>query len=479
MGRGRGRRRRHRRNGINIYPYFTLPYYYDRDYPIYEPLYLDTVIFPRINHVTARRESVKTFYPEITDANGVIGMMGSGFEGIPGGRLRITFTIGTSRPREKDAAIIEQSPTKMLIAIPVDGDLLDEFQLLDIAYYRDGGELVSLGDQFFSAASYPFSPFNNMNHGKRFSAVRPDNPQLVYQTGYGAHAAAHSPTIPGGLPPNRMTETTRMMLHSRMLPEGVRYGVPGIPFPQPGWAGQAGIAQSPHPTRRAAAPVDRTFGPGLSAGQGGVQSFRGGGGGPIAVQTYGSLGYASMGDGSMDMAVRGARFGTPPPGWGGQAGVAQSPHPTRGGRGGGGPIAPQTYGSLGYASMGDGSMDMAVRQGGRGYRGEQPFAYIIQAHDRPAAEPARGHRVRQGGRSRGYSAPWDCAENCWKSSDVLHPGDFGAYQRCLDACKEKWGSFSSKPTFPTQPSVAPTAGRITSRPKRRKPKRTRRRRGRR
>jgi hypothetical protein len=228
-----------------------------------------------------------------------------------------------------------------------------------------------------------------MNHGKRYSAVRPDNPQLVYQTGYGAHAAAHSPTIPGGLPPSRMTETTRMMLHSRMLPEGVQFGVPGIPFPRPGWAGQAGIAQSPHPTRGAAAPVDRTFGPGLSAGQGGVQSFRGGGGGPRAVQTYGSLGYASMGDGSMDMAVR------------------------------------------------------------------------------------------QGGRRRGYAKPWDCAENCWKTSDVLYPGDFGAYQRCLDTCKEMWGSFSTKKVYPSQPSVAPTAGRITSRPKRRKRKRTRRRRRRR
>jgi len=52
---------------------------------------------------------------------------------------------------------------------------------------------------------------------------------------------------------------------------------------------------------------DRTFGPGLSAGQAGVQTLGGAGKrGPMAVQTYGSLGYASMGDGSMDMAIRGA-----------------------------------------------------------------------------------------------------------------------------------------------------------------------------
>ena len=52
---------------------------------------------------------------------------------------------------------------------------------------------------------------------------------------------------------------------------------------------------------------DRTFGPGLSAGQAGVQTLGGAGKrGRMAVQTYGSLGYASMGDGSMDMAIRGA-----------------------------------------------------------------------------------------------------------------------------------------------------------------------------
>ena len=61
---------------------------------------------------------------------------------------------------------------------------------------------------------------------------------------------------------------------------GKRYGVPGIPFPQPGWAGNAGVAQMPRPGASAA---------------------------PRAAETYGSLGYASMGDGSMDMAIRGSR----------------------------------------------------------------------------------------------------------------------------------------------------------------------------
>jgi len=117
------------------------------------------------------------------------------------------------------------------------------------------------------------------------------------------------------MPPNRMLENNRMTLWQRMLGQdtGRRFGVPGFVAGEPGWAGQAGVAQKPHPTRRMrAAPRDPTFGPGLSAGQGGVQTFAGGGGRP-GVETYGSLGYGSMGDGSMDMAVRGARFSSTKP----------------------------------------------------------------------------------------------------------------------------------------------------------------------
>lgn len=103
-------------------------------------------------------------------------------------------------------------------------------------------------------------------------------------------------------PPSRMNERNRMITggQSRMLWDqtgrqlfddggnGRGYGVPGVPFPRPGWAGNAGVAQVSRPGACAKSPI---------AG---------------AVQTYGSLGYGSMGDGSMDMAVRGGgrRFGS-------------------------------------------------------------------------------------------------------------------------------------------------------------------------
>ena len=112
------------------------------------------------------------------------------------------------------------------------------------------------------------------------------------------------------MPPNRMLENHRSTLYHRQLGQdtGRRFGVPGFVAGEPGWAGNAGVAQSPHPTRRMRSePPDPTFGPGLSAGQGGVEAFAGASG-PRGVQTYGSMGYGSMGDGSMDMAVRGARF---------------------------------------------------------------------------------------------------------------------------------------------------------------------------
>lgn len=82
---------------------------------------------------------------------------------------------------------------------------------------------------------------------------------------------------------NRMARRNRM-LHRQPpeahQPQGVRrrYGVPGFVYGEPGWAGQGGV---------------QTFPPGSAR--------------PRAVQTYGSLGYASMGDGSMDMARRGGR----------------------------------------------------------------------------------------------------------------------------------------------------------------------------
>lgn len=100
------------------------------------------------------------------------------------------------------------------------------------------------------------------------------------------------------MPRTRMLEANRMTLAQRMLGQdtGRRFGVPGFVPGEPGWAGNAGVAQSPHPTRR----VRRS----PSQGQGFARP---------GVQTYGSLGYGSMGDGSMDMAVRGARFSSTAP----------------------------------------------------------------------------------------------------------------------------------------------------------------------
>ena len=62
---------------------------------------------------------------------------------------------------------------------------------------------------------------------------------------------------------------------------GRRFGVPGHAPGTPGWAGAGGIAQAPTPGRR--------------------------GGQEALPHAYGSLGYASMGDGSMDMATDGVR----------------------------------------------------------------------------------------------------------------------------------------------------------------------------
>jgi len=149
------------------------------------------------------------------------------------------------------------------------------------------------------------------------------SPGVKYQPGYGSMAARGlATTVPMDvsgmeytMPPSRMTEPNRQTEQSRMLwhQTGRRFGVPGFRAGTPGWAGAGGVAQIPGPSRGMRAMPDRTFGPGLSAGQGGVQSFAGGGRGAIGVQTYGSLGYGSMGDGSMDMAVRGGRQYAAPP----------------------------------------------------------------------------------------------------------------------------------------------------------------------
>lgn len=83
--------------------------------------------------------------------------------------------------------------------------------------------------------------------------------KVKYQPGYGsAMAPGRAPTA---------------------IDSGRVFGVPGFTAGQPGWAGQAGVAQIPRPGR-------------------------GSNYGSRPPKTYGSLGYGSMGDGSMDMAVR-------------------------------------------------------------------------------------------------------------------------------------------------------------------------------
>lgn len=159
----------------------------------------------------------------------------------------------------------------------------------------------------------PVHPKSQNGEARSYSS-----PGVKYQPGYGSMAARGlAPTVPMDvsgmeftMPPSRMVEPTRMVEQSRMLwhQTGRRFGVPGFRAGTPGWAGAGGVAQMPHPSGGMREMPNRTFGPGLSAGQGGVQTFAGGGGrGARGVQTYGSIGIASMGDGSMDMAVRGGR----------------------------------------------------------------------------------------------------------------------------------------------------------------------------
>jgi len=161
-------------------------------------------------------------------------------------------------------------------------------------------------------------PYWNLPHEPVHPAFYPGQPREVYHENYGAGPRLPEPTRTGQLPmeasrmewmmpQNRMTEAHRQGLAQRMLYQqtGRRFGVPGFVPGQPGWAGAGGVAQLPRPSRGLGRTSSPSFGPGLHAGQGGVQTFQGGRAMPMGVQTYGSLGYGSMGDGSMDMAVRG------------------------------------------------------------------------------------------------------------------------------------------------------------------------------
>lgn len=71
------------------------------------------------------------------------------------------------------------------------------------------------------------------------------------------------------------------------LPGERRYGVPGHPYGTPGWAGQGGVAQRPLAVIRGA------------RNKRGLKQMP---------HVYGSEGYGSMGDGSMDLATGGERM---------------------------------------------------------------------------------------------------------------------------------------------------------------------------
>jgi len=340
MGRGRGRRRRHRRHGINVYPYWNLPY--DVYYPVYYPAYEEVV--PTVESVT----------PHFDGSTAVIILQGYGFNAIPGNSVHAEWSAGGSKPIVQAAPITNRNDQSLEIRISFPGGAPDGLEILGVAYSTNYGELVLLTGPFSmakrrkrfaqtSSAPAPRAPRASVSPrpsapppSSRPPSSRPpsvgfdptpdipgatplphpgDIPGFQYQPGYGsamAPGAASTSMEPSKMeymmPPNRMLEPHRSGILHRQLGHqtGRRFGVPGFVPGQPGWGGQAGVAQSPHPTRgMSSAPVDRTFGPGLSAGQGGVQTFAAGGG-PMAVQTYGSLGYASMGDGSMDMASRGS-----------------------------------------------------------------------------------------------------------------------------------------------------------------------------
>lgn len=264
MGRGRGRRRRQRRNGVNVYPYWNLPY--------------DTI--PTVEHVMTR-----------TDGSvAVILIHGHGFNSIPGNGVRFWWRAYGSESHTSIAHISNRNDSSIEIRINFPGVSPGDIEILGIAYFNNRNELVLLT-----------GPFSMAKRRKRFAqtpaATHPgDIPGFQYQPGYGSAMAGGPATTAMGpsrmerkLPPTRMLEPHRSVILHRQLGHstGRRFGVPGFVPGQPGWAGNAGVAQSPHPTR------------GMRPAPGGA---------PMAVQTYGSLGYASMGDGSMDMAVRGARF---------------------------------------------------------------------------------------------------------------------------------------------------------------------------
>jgi hypothetical protein len=317
------------------------------------PVYIEPLPIPTVTGVTAR----------IRNGRAVIGLQGHGFNSIPGDSVEVLYsiqgiTLGTA---QATSPMIRRSDNEIEFILPVARVHLGQLQITDIGYYDYDGNTTPLGPQIFSFMPYPLDPFPRSSRSYSQSrpsstperpsipasttrplppptntrplppatldpstpipadihpAGKPGKPGVIYQPGYGSMMAlGPAPTTPENMapsqmeqtmPPSRMLEAHRQGLQHRQLWQqtGRRFGVPGFVAGQPGWAGAGGVAQIPHPRSGMRRAPDRTFGAGFSAGQGGVQTWPGGG--PMAVQTYGSLGYASMGDGSMDMAARGS-----------------------------------------------------------------------------------------------------------------------------------------------------------------------------
>jgi len=373
-GRGRGHRRgghhRPHAHGRHIHPYYPQPYYYIQ--PIYEPIPVvleastqEVAVAPILTEVKAKLRDPKP--GEGISQRGVIELRGLNLNVIEG--IGIVYAYdnegllgGDTGPHTSQVKIINIGPNALVFELPVGP--ASHMMITDIAYFAYG-QSRSLAQAFFDIVPYPFQPFQGGRRrygaetsrpskspgasrprpsgerpgGKRPGDGRPKTPSVGLtrqpQTSTltpqepQTPALTHHPGIeridpppPSGpmlpsemtqfMPPNRMVENHRGILHHRQLGQdtGRRFGVPGFVAGEPGWAGNAGVAQSPHPTRRIrrSAPEDPTFGPDLSAGQGGLQPWPGGG--AMGKETYGSLGYGSMGIGSMDRAVQssGARF---------------------------------------------------------------------------------------------------------------------------------------------------------------------------
>ena len=173
----------------------------------------------------------------------------------------------------------------------------------------------------------------------------------------------------------------------------------------------------------------------------------------------------------------GRRFGVPghapgTPGWAGAGGIAQAPTP---GRRGGQEALPHAYGSLGYASMGDGSMDMAtdgVRRYGLTWRYENTCPHCGGPTE--AVSERRFAASSHSGRAYGTPVPkeWgDCYDLCKNTSNP---------ELCVDVnCAEHLpissGGGSQSGGINRGRIVAKPSGRRRSRPAKKSRRRGRRR----